>query len=681
MNEYKVSLLRLNKLWVQNCKYDENNPIPIKLISLLGQFGYSLSDKFLGLISGEMEKKIIKSLLPIFQDVFSGGKSFKTVWLTPQDLPETREEEILIQEGLYSDPSSLKEHEPSLWNVNNWKIDKILEPGYDLDIKNLISSLLTSKSVLGESDMEILKWALEERGDLVEEPESIPVKETLSLVLSRGFCKNCISGVTDILRTVYYLSNLPTSLNKVGKIKLTKKNKKIVLDLLEEYLEKQEMWKCLQDAKKYKEVWKIVLYQLRPRFSTRSEEFAKEIRSNSKTMIKGWNSHLQKAYDNKDYDEVIRLLLQRPAEFIRKYDSLIRKSIEDQDMKRFDMIQDALINKMDEKSISKKVIFELCRFYEYRNDRKDRSYIDKSGQRYIYDESSLKPLPDEIISVAQSSCLMSIINFWKKQSTFKDKKVYLDLDNSLDFNPSFRGCTIDMTEFMFPGQIIKFPLKGCIRFFSQWEDEWGNEDLDLHAKLIDSNGKLVKSINWIDGFADEGKVITHSGDVRFQKGDCSEYVTIDYESPRLNLPSDWLLITIQNYECRPLNSLKNWIGISSVTDGHFDKNDNWIPPESDTLFRGRVTSESKNLVAFLVNIKEGWAKLILEGINVSVLNNAEVNSIKHYLLPNSIFNVKTLMEFYVKSTGGTIVEEPDEDTIILGKKELVSGELHNYLLG
>lgn len=666
MNETIILFTKQNRLWVRDCKINNSNPIPIKLICLLAQCGFILSDKFRGLISKEHEHRLIKILEPYLKEAYGTGRRWKTVWITPQNLPKQEEDQKLIQEGLYSNPESLKEIResqkdvPDFWEVNRWNPNTILEPGFDSDISSIFENLLSSPLPLCSEDLKIIGWVFKNRTDLIKIPSKISIKETLSVVLSYGYGENCISGVTDILRVVSYLSGSSSTLNKETKIKLSRANRKLVLGLLERYIDKKGIKYCSQDAKKYKELWKILCRVCHPTPDKYPSSYAffGEIQSNSDTMKRGWNSNLQKAYDTKDYKEVLRLLSQRPSEFIRRYDSLFRKAYEEMDLQRIDDIQSAFIGIKD---VPGKVLFELYKYYDRRGEEIQRSFLDQKGIRRLY--SPIPPLQKDSIDLAQTIIMESIRGIWKTKSTFKGKKVYLDLEEGLNFSLSFRNGVVDKTEPMYPGQKISFPTSGMIRFFSQWIDPNGTEDLDLHAWLISESFDLT-SISWNSKFRDTNKFVSHSGDIRHQRGDCAEYVTIDYSK---EIPYTWMLVTVQNYDGPKLCEVENWIGISKVSG----KN-------SSTLFRGKVTSEVKNMAAFIVNIKEGWVRLILEGVDQNVLNNKKL--IKQYIIPNTL-DIKDLLTQYVKCTGGEVSESPSEDTIIIQESDIVSGKIHEYLLG
>ena len=433
---------------------------------------------------------------------------------------------------------------------------------------------------------------------------------------------------------------------------------------MERYIDKKGSIWCLQDAKKYKELWKILCRSCHPspdRYP-KSYSFFGEIQSNSEVMRRGWNSILQNAYDKKDYTEVLRLLSQRPSEFIRRYDSLIRLAWGNNDLSFFNEIQDQF---MKISGVPGKVLLELYEYYDKRGEEIQRSFLDQRGVRHFY--SSLPNLPQEIVDLAQVGILSTIYEGWKKKDTFKDKIVYIDLPDDIRFTLSFRGGVSDKTDPMYPGQKIKFPTSGMIRFFSQWIDPMGTKDLDLHAWLISDVGDF-KEISWHRNFNDISKFVSHSGDIRHQKGDCAEYVTIDYTK---DFSYTWMLVTVQNYDSDRLCDVENWIGISQVSD---DK--------TTSIFRGKVTSEVKNMSAFIVNLKEGWAELILEGVEANVLTSG-ANLIKQYTSSNYL-DVKNLLVNYVEHTGGKVIDCPlneDEEIIVLGEEDLLSGKIHEYLLG
>lgn len=674
MNIFIATFIKNNSIYVDsNQKQNNDYPIPYRLAELLRKCGYVLKEELQGWISPKYENKILKNLGNYLLDTFGIDKTWKGVYTTPDNIPEEEKQRLKDQLEIYANPDYIKttrdEGESKNWESNNYNESKFLGKAGKEDIVKSTSNLLSSILPLRAQDQIILDWGLENLE--LEYPEKIGCKEILCRVLFKGYGENCISSINDILRLVTYISYDDVTLIEKNRIKLNNRERKMILGYLENFLKKNP--EKYIDSKKYYNKWIIVSQVLHTNKSKYPEsyKFFSILHGKDKTwMHKTFKARLQQAYDkagkNGSLKEVINILSTRGGEFLRRFDSVLRRTWENKDL----AFSDLGCKLMSIQNIRPKTLLELYNHFNNRNIDIPRSFKDKRGVRHSYD--SLKPLDKGLIVITQSLILGKLKNIYGEKKIENQEKVYVDIPGDLEFCLSLRSCIEGQT---LPGYTERFEKTGILRFFSQWIDKEGDQDLDIHAWFVNEDLSEVDRVSWNKKFIDESEIIKHSGDVRHVKGNCAEYINIDFRETK-EIPYRWMLIGVQNYDSEKLSDLENYIGLAKIT-GDNSKKLRWAPKKNEIIFRSKVMIESKNLIGFLVDFKDCTVKYILEGTEQNLCNfNPE--RVKQYALQNNI-KLKKLLELYLKAKGYEIVEKPDEETKIYTVSDME--EISNMLLG
>ena len=652
MNIYIATFVKEKAIYIdENQVNNKNYPLPLRLAEFLGECGYYLDNSLEGWISPEYEEKIIDNLKEYLIYTYGVNRNWKTVYQNPEDLPKDVLTQKIHQLLIYIDPENINKINKGKGSTNRYSSKQPLRKGDKSEITKIVSELLSTPIPLGSVDNEILSWGMEELN--LTWPEKIVCKEVLCMALSHGKGVGYISGVNDILRAVTYISYKDTTLLRKEIIKLTGGERRLVIKLLGDYLTEETLKYRIREAKKYKEKWSILsrILHVRPSDNLVWNFFDQIYHGN---FGDGWGSKVQREYDKAGKTgslvEVIKLFSQRPGELIRHYDSLLRRTWENKDEEGMNALQEVLLSIQNTRP---KTLFDLYRYYEGRNQEIPRSYKNKCGVRVTYGEP-LKPLDDDLIKLSQEMIYRGIKGIWGKENTLKGKKLYFNIPEDSDLITS---CRTSGEDTVFPGEKIYFTPTGKINFFSQWVDPIGNQDLDIHAWFMEDGGEPNR-VSWDSNFTDETGSIVHSGDVRFVVGNCEEYVSVDFSK---NIPYTWMLVAVQNYKSPRLCDLENYIGFRV---------------EDEVIYRVKVNLEDKNLIGFLVNLKEGYVKLIMEGMNDSIIVSFGKTKFNQYILQKSL-NLKKLLEDYIKIKGGILMEEPDEETEILPRN---AWELSKLLL-
>lgn len=223
-------------------------------------------------------------------------------------------------------PSETKEERLPLFDETKVTV---LELGSKKDLEDIFNNLCQSSTSLSATDQEELIWMFQHLD--VTLPEEIPFKENAALLGKlylensphpsakelHPFCKTA----TDVLRLITALSDGDISLSQDTHYRSFKRSeRRLLLELLESCNGLEE------DMLRYKNEWIRIGERLHPGEYACYKRVAKAFdKLRNKGKIKTFQSRLDQAFVENDYDTALRLLKQRPGEFARKLDMLLRK--------------------------------------------------------------------------------------------------------------------------------------------------------------------------------------------------------------------------------------------------------------------------------------------------------------------------------------------------------------------
>ena len=245
-------------------------------------------------------------------------------------------------------------------------------------------------------------------------------------------------------------------------------------------------------------------------------------------------------------------------------------------------------------------------------------------------------------------------NVWGENKIYKNKKIFIDIPEEMSFITKNNRLISDLV----PGQIINFKDKHNLRIFLQWIDSCGNQDLELLAHAFDENLKLLDTITH---HGSNRKFIVYSG-TGHNKGKCTEFIDIDLDN-LLKTYNDleWMIVFAQNNVSEKLSDVESYIGMSVVEKNIFRKS------KHNTIFKTKIDLDKKSIIGFLINLTDGYAKLIMKGISEKASKIAlSEKEIKSFIYPKQLL---PLMKEYVMANDGVIVEEKTKEDIILTKND------------
>ena len=577
--------------------------------SHLMQWGYMLDeDAFLALSKSDLSviEAFNNEVIPYLRNVMGGKYNFEPLYKNfPQEVMSLSDSELFW--------NAIRHY----WSNGNWepstveyerpiKFEKIkytmIKYGDADRFARIFTDLVSINTSLIPEDLRVITWFVENKENLVF-PGVVPFKENLCTLAAMGIEGLPVKSSTDVLRIAVHLSGGDISLPKVPykKVRLnkwssvksdnpervkfkfkkfTRKERKYLLSLLEQTnCDPREM--VLKDQR-----WVRLGEILHPAEYTKLyPKVARSFDMVRNTKVKSWYSTLNEAF-KKDLKSGLTVLAQRPGEFSRRLDWLIRKNPNNIDMIMV-MFGEAV------KTTSNKVIFEMYEHFEKRADGETKRSIMVKGSRKRTELPTLSPLPSDIIESVHSklfetlrnkfAVLESLGNCWIDEEL---KKIPLPTNmRSLNFSlkPTVRGQRTPLNN----------PNAKVIRPFVHWMDHRGDSDLDLSVTFI--GGKNVEVLSYMN--LRVGNTV-HSGDVRHRRGACAEYADIDIKDA-LSRGHKYAVIDVRNFESGGLKKVESCFGI--MEREYPESNKSWLP---ETIMNAQsLESTSDNTLICIIDLE------------------------------------------------------------------------------
>lgn len=416
---------------------------------------------------------------------------------------------------------------------------EVLEVGTDEELMDIFKNLLLSKTSLSKQDREDMEWFILNCSDFYEYfPESIPLKENVAfigtLILKNGInistVEKYFKTATDVLRLITCMSDGDISLSINTRYKSLKRGeRKIIMNLLANCNNLEE------DMFRYKQRWIRIGEIIHPN-EYKNEKYKEvikcfqKLRGNNKP--KTWRSKVEKAVLNKDIKTATDLLIQRPGEFARMLDKLLRECNDD----NASYVVDAF--KRNSEKVALPVLLQVREhFWGRLEDKKDKRIFLPKGcyQRIKIIDNNLKEIKEEYSLQVIQACVLAL----KKQCESKPYmgKVYIDENLKKYLVPfSQRTSNSYKNKFLVRGSRIQIEEnKNIIRGFIWWTNKKNDDvvDLDLSLSIYGESWDYMLGISY-GNLRNHNFNIYHSGDI-IDGGDpngdgAAEFIDFDIKS-------------------------------------------------------------------------------------------------------------------------------------------------------
>ena len=585
----------------------QDNRIAVATVqSHLMEWGYMLDeDAFFALSKSDLSfiENFNNEVISHLKNVMGGKRDYQPLYKNfPQEVMSMSDFELYI--NAITHYWSNGTWEPSTHTFEKEiKFEKIkynlIKYGTSERFSQIFTDLTSINTSLTPQDLEIVKWFVTNNETLVF-PNTIPFKENLCTLAAMGIEGLPVKTSTDVLRIAVHLSGGDISLPKVPEKevranrwttqrvanperekfkfkKFSRKERKYILNLLENTnCDPREM--VLRDQR-----WIRLGEILHP--GEYKNQFPKSFDAFNKIRnekVKSWFSLVNEGF-NKGLENGLRVLSQKPGEFARRIDWLVRTYPKD-----IEVIMTHFSETV--KGTSNKVLFEVYAHFENRTEPMDNRSVMIKGSRKRTMLPSLPAIPKEIVETIHSklfetlrdkfSIMDSLGNCWIDEEL---KKIPLPTNmRSMNFStkPTIRGQRVPLDN----------PDAKVIRPFIHWMDKHGSEDLDLSVTFV---GEKVSDVLSFSNLRVGNSV--HSGDVRHRQGPCAEYIDIDMEDA-LNRGYKYVVIDVRNFNGGSLSSVETSFGI--MEREHPESNKTWLP-ETISNCQSLGSTSSNTLISII----------------------------------------------------------------------------------
>jgi stress response protein SCP2 len=407
------------------------------------------------------------------------------------------------------------------------------------DIDTLTTRLATSNTSLSASDKEELSTLIKNGyGKLLDIFPAIPNKENLAYVgaLLQGTAIDIapyFKTATDVLRLATAMSNGDVSLKDDSKFRSFKRSeRKFLLGLLEAAGSKEE------DMLRFPARWVRLGERLHPgefakRFPTTLKAFT-TLRNNE--TVETFRTHVEAAVRSGNALQATTLLTQRPGEFARRLDHVLRQAGTPAKQGR---VVDAFLAVAHD--VSTPVLLQVLAHFEHRDETDMRVVFPKGNVAKVMSlEKTLENMSKAVtrkiatgikaVLVERFSILPELGNVYIDSALQDCLLPFSQRSASKTFRTLVRGSKLPFGD-----------EKGTVRFFIWWkEGKSGKADSDLeenfygyHSNRVDLDlSACAYDENWVSKGAVtyynlREQFAVHSGDITSAPKGASEFIDVD----------------------------------------------------------------------------------------------------------------------------------------------------------
>jgi len=635
----KIYLRRKNKLVLAPSLILEHFPSHVAtILKNIESLGYTLSKDIIDILYTQSVSNLEKFyffLIPELKKMVGAHVKYKPMYPNfPKQVMEASNVELYINAILHYwsggtiVPNYEKEERLPLFDGTKLKVISL---GTEADFWSIFTNLVSSKTSISATDKEDIEWFVNNSSSTKLDnlmPEEIPLKENAAFVSKllverfgphASFLYKYIKTATDVLRLAVALSNGDVSLAKVTKFRNFKRvERQLLLTLLNRCNSNLE-----EEMIKYKNRWIRLGEKLHPgdyrKTHERSLDAFDKLRNNAKVWT--FNGKIQNAIGKNRTQEAILLLKDRPGEFARKLDVLLRMNASDIPwiLKDFESVTD---------KVSTPVLLQVKEHFSHRYYSKElRAFFPKGNIANAYGiDDNLVPLDLHTCELVVKICEDALKQTYSKRGPMGN--VYIDprlQDYLVPFSQRSASKslkTITRGSKLPIGEDIK-----TIRAFLYWKQPKDERvDLDLSAALYDENWVYKDVVSYYnlrttgggrggygryDDKKDVGYNACHSGDIVSAPNGASEFIDVDIDS-FLNSRIRYIVLSVNSFTQTPFVDLPEcfmgWMSRISPGSGEI-----YEPKTVGMKFD--ITSDSQISIPMIIDLKERkmiWADLSLK---------------------------------------------------------------------
>jgi hypothetical protein len=674
-----ILLKRSNKLITPNTGFTQNHNAAMALMVELSQYGYTMDENLFKAVESLNDADIAtftNDTMSVIGEITCGDKTYTPLFKNfPKDVPNGQDyfnERIIgyISNFFNISPENCQVlscgHviDKDVFNMNLFgacpicqkQVDevtpnekgnysalgkvKIISLASEEDIHLLFKRLVSSKVSLNKDDYNDIENILS-----IFPNEVIPVitsREIFSKMSTIMFNLHDYMPIdwksemtitaTDVLRIAAALSDQDISLGSTMKFKNFKnKERRFLLSLLD------TVKNPTPDMKKYKEEWKRLGERIHPgsykdKFKNAAQAFD-TIRNNEKSIVT-FMSDVESKIINNDINNAADKLKERPSEFIRRMDKLLRES-NDHGQHVLTIFKDVI------KDIPNTLLFQVMHHFAKRHIQKTERYFTPKSERsivfYINNEhkslTNYKHIDNEISDLIVKVIKEELKTRYSTKS--QQKRVFI--------HPSLKKCPIPLVKrnlstslhTVARGTKLSFEKKDIIRLFIYWK---GLVDLDIGAICYDNNLKEISSIYYGNQKDKNDFGLSHSGDIQSAPNGATEFIDIDIEKA-LSTGVKYVSMTVISFTGEPFEDFQAFSGVMAR---EYEDSDEIFEP-STVLNKFDIKGKSKSIMPIVLDLEN--MEIIyadIDGLSNNRYSNQENNKDKFLNLMKYILELSDI---------------------------------------
>lgn len=539
-----------------------------------------------------------------------------------------------------------------------------LSLGSEDKFMNIFTDIVSVNQSLSPGDREIMEWFVKNNIKVIL-PDVIPFKENLCTLYALGLPVK-VNTVTDVLRIAVHMSGGDISLPAIKPIlvsswsKTYKKDPKFMFKKFSK-TEVKRLLKTLNNSNcdategiLYAERWKRLGEILHPgsykKAYPKAWDFFYKVRNKT---VRSWYSKLNSEFESSLFDG-LDVLVQRPGEFARRLDWLLRTNSNNQN--NLDVILNTMYTVLPK--VSNKVLYELYGHISQRNVEKKRSIMIK-GARKRTELPTLPALDANVIEAVQNTIKAVLKNKFLALPGLGNVFLSEDLKkipiptNLRSMNPSSKP--------IMRGQRVKMGNGDAkvIRAYTHWYDTHGNQDIDMSAYFV-GLGKH-KIISWNCSHSEpEGYF---SGDIRCRQGSCAEYIDIVFKNALKN-GFKYVILTVHNFQGGTLAEMEDCV-FGYMEREHPSANEIFKP--NTTVNSVRLMSPASTSIPVVIDLETQeyiYMDIDVSGIPVQSANADSILDAISYYTEEPKFSVYDLLKLHIEARGKEVSEVENADLVL-----------------
>jgi len=555
----------------------------------------------------------------------------------------------------------------------------VIERGTEDDLRQMFARMISSKSALSKTDREDLAWFA--ANYVLQLPEVIPNKEVLAFVGGlqphNPELRKHIKTATDVLRLAVAMSGGDVSLAENTKFRnFSRAERKTLLSLLE------NCGSVTEDMMRRRGHWLRLGEKLHP------GEYAKRYPRTAQSFdivrnelpFETFNSRVEAAIRSRKLVEAIDLLRDRPGEFARRLDHLVR----------LDPGDEIVVSHFADGAsrISTPVLLQVSAHFKNRMLPQDLRIFFPKGElaKVTAINYNLPPIsPQTCEQLVRISEELLIERFAKLPPL---GKVYVDPELDAYLVPFSQRSASKSLRTLVRGSRIQLPTNGnTIRFFLWWREgdvdgkPTGRVDLDLSAVMLDSEWLYKEHVSYTNLKSNVYRSY-HSGDITSAPHGACEFIDIDMPSV-VRYGGRYVVMAVKAY------TGQHFLHLPECKAGWMMRE----KPDSGEVFepstvedRIDIASDSRICIPVILDLHEGvavWADLALKK-HPRYVNNVEGNLPQMALLGKSITEVIkpdlfSLFTLHARARGTLVSSETDADTVFSLTKGITPYDLERIV--